>query len=253
MRISNFTYKCRVVRKTQFLCHSEQSEESILLILKETGFFTPFRMTFLEPICILLILILSFASNFSFAQENQNIFTSISEENRILLAQNENIQQDTSLIPQSSDTIKKEEKKGTFVMQKSTWGALIRSFVLPGWGQYYVESYWKVPIFLGATGFLVYLIIDNNNKYQDYQRQYDELKAQETNTNSFQLQLLKTKKEFYRDNRDMSAFYMLGVYILAAIDAYSDAHLYDFNVNDDLSLSVRPNSSFGVTFYLNFK
>jgi len=53
-----------------------------------------------------------------------------------------------------------------------------------------------------------------------------------------QIRQLKANKEFNRDNRDMMAFYLLGVYIISAVDAYVGAHLYDFNVDDELSYKM---------------
>ena len=42
------------------------------------------------------------------------------------------------------DTVKNQNEKPAdtvFVMQKSPWGAVLRSAILPGWGQIYNESY----------------------------------------------------------------------------------------------------------------
>ena len=135
-------------------------------------------------------------------------------------------------------------------MKKSPWEATWRSLVLPGWGQIYTESYWKAPIFIGATGTLLYLIIDNNSKFIDAQNNYNDLLA--TEPQSTNLQILKSQKEYYRDNRDMSIFFLAGVYILAVVDAYSDAHLYDFNVSDDVTLAVFPSMRNGISLNLQF-
>ena len=37
-------------------------------------------------------------------------------------------------------------------------------------------------------------------------------------------------RNFYRDQRDEFAFYMLLTYFLNLVDAYVDAHLFDFSV-----------------------
>lgn len=161
------------------------------------------------------------------------------------------------LFSQESDTLKKtvvQEKTDTtnfqslnritenqpiteknFEMKKSPLGAIIRSLIFPGWGQIYVENYWKAPLFTAGCGLLVYFILDYNSQYQSFQKQFDELK--QTNPNSSELFILRSKKEFYRDNRDQSAFFLAAVYILAAIDSYVGAHLYDFSVDDKLTLS----------------
>jgi hypothetical protein len=123
-------------------------------------------------------------------------------------------------------------------MSKSPSGAVWRSLALPGWGQYYVESYWKAPIFLAGAGTCVYFIIDNNNKFNDKQSQIDKLIK--IDPKSSLIELYKRQREVYRDNRDQSAFFLLGVYALSAIDAYVGAHLFDFNVDENISLRLTP-------------
>ena len=129
----------------------------------------------------------------------------------------------------------------TTTMTKSPFGAVARSLVLPGWGQYYVESYWKIPVFVGGMGFLTYLIIDNNNKYNDARREVDNYQKQ--SDYDFHYDYLIRKREYYRDNRDQSIFILAGVYLLAAVDAYVGANLFDFNVSEDLSINLIPKDS----------
>ena len=52
--------------------------------------------------------------------------------------------------------------------------------------------------------------------------------------------IFKTRKDKYRRWRDMSFFCLIGVYALSVIDAYVDAELSQFDISDDLSLSVEP-------------
>ena len=59
-------------------------------------------------------------------------------------------------------------------MQKSPWGAVGRSAIIPGWGQIYNESYWKAPVIWGVMGWFVYAWIDNNNNYNDYKNLYSQ-------------------------------------------------------------------------------
>jgi len=136
-----------------------------------------------------------------------------------------------SIASSQTDSSKVVENKSTYVMSKSPSGAIYRSLALPGWGQLYVESYWKAPIFFAATGTLIYFIIDNQIKYNDYDKRL--LGMSKTDID---YQITKIYREYYRDNRDMSGFYLIGVYVLAAVDAYVGAHLYDFQVDDKLSM-----------------
>ena len=52
--------------------------------------------------------------------------------------------------------------------------------------------------------------------------------------------IFKRKKDFYRRNRDLSAFCFIGVYLLSVIDAYVDAQLSEFDITPDLSMRLEP-------------
>ncbi len=116
-----------------------------------------------------------------------------------------------------------QSKDSIFVMTKSPWGALLRSAVVPGWGQIYNESYWKAPVIWAISAWLVYNWIDNNNLYKDFGDSYvvsldpDDRKL----------------RNFYRDQRDLFSIYIGITYFLNLVDAYVDAHLFDFTVEED--------------------
>ena len=117
-------------------------------------------------------------------------------------------------------------KDSGFVMTKSPMGALLRSAVLPGWGQFYNESYWKIPIVWGASGWFIYMWFDRNNLYKKYQDLYNNSITETSNGN----QQFRSLRNFYRDNRDQFAVYFAITYLLNLVDAYVDAHLFDFDV-----------------------
>jgi hypothetical protein len=127
-------------------------------------------------------------------------------------------QQDTTEI-QDTTTISSD----VFVMQKSPWGAVGRSAILPGWGQIYNESYWKAPVIWGVMGWFIYGWIDNNNNYKDYKNLYIQT-GDETYINY---------RDFYHDQRDEFAIYLVLTYFLNLVDAYVDAHLFDFSVDEN--------------------
>jgi hypothetical protein len=133
---------------------------------------------------------------------------------------------------------------------KSPLGAVLRSLAIPGWGQLYVQQYWKAPIFFAGAVVMYYYVFKHNKDYLDYSSQYDKLK--ETSPNSIELYYLKSKKENARDNRDISIFFLCGVYALAMLDSYVDAHLFNFNVNENLSLGIT-NRNGGVFLSLQFR
>ena len=121
--------------------------------------------------------------------------------------------------------------------------ATILSTLLPGAGQVYNRKYWKVPLVYAGLGATFYYINHNNNNYKKYNeallRRYDSDSTNEqfTNISSDNLRILS---DGYRKNRDLSFAAATIVYVLNIIDAHVDAHLYTFNVDDDLSLKIEP-------------
>ena len=136
------------------------------------------------------------------------------------------------------------KKPAEFKMKKDPWKAVLYSALLPGAGQYYNKSYWKVPVVLGLGGYFGYGIINNNNKYNDYKDQYSQ---SQTEANPAGDQQLKTFRDFYKDQRDDFAVYALILYVVNLIDAYVDAQLFDFDVSDSKTLPAG-----GVTLKINF-
>lgn len=136
---------------------------------------------------------------------------------------------------------------------KAIWYAA----VVPGLGQIYNRKYWKLPILYGGAMGLSYAITWNGGLYRDYQKAYrdmlDDNPATESYLNvlpvgveidssnkSYYTSLLKNKQDNYLRNRDLSIIGTVGLYLLSIVDAYVDAHLYDFDISPDLSLKVSP-------------
>lgn len=123
-----------------------------------------------------------------------------------------------------------------FVMQKSPWGAVVRSAIIPGLGQFYNESYWKIPVIWGVGALFISGWVYNNNLYKDYKNLFIE-----TGNNNY-----RSYRDFYRDQRDNFTIYLVLLYLLNLVDAYVDAHLYDFTVEEDF---ISGSSRFNFRFY----
>ncbi|MDA3844892.1 MAG: DUF5683 domain-containing protein [Candidatus Kapabacteria bacterium] len=136
----------------------------------------------------------------------------------------------------------------SYAMKKSPTKALIYSLI-PGMGQVYVESYWKAPFFAGAAGFLVYNIVHYNRLFEETKLVILDLERDGADISD--ITAAKNTREFHRDNRDQSAFWLMAVYAISAIDAYVGAHLYDFNVDDNLSLNYYPDQMRGTVVSLS--
>jgi Family of unknown function (DUF5683) len=126
---------------------------------------------------------------------------------------------------QDTDSVGQPIGDSIFVMQKSPLGAVLRSAVIPGWGQIYNESYWKAPVIWGITGALVYSWIQYNKDFNFYREQY-------ISSGIEQYRYLRT---FYQDQRDLMTIYIGLTYLLNLVDAYVDAQLFDFTVNENSS------------------
>ena len=125
--------------------------------------------------------------------------------------------------------------------------ASIYSAVLPGLGQAYNKKYWKIPIVYAGLGACIYFFKSNNDEYQKTRKALiarldtDSTTIDNTFTDPrYTDALLQDRKNYYRKNRDLSAIIGLLVYVANIIDADVDAHMMNFNVDDNLSLRVSP-------------
>lgn len=116
--------------------------------------------------------------------------------------------------------------------------AAFYSAVLPGLGQAYNKKYWKIPLVYGALGTSIYFYVNNNKKYHEFRDVYKQRLEGYTGDQYSYLdndRLVQAQK-FYQRNRDLSALVTVAFYVLNIVDANVDAHLMQYNVNDNLSL-----------------
>ncbi|MHA7843721.1 MAG: DUF5683 domain-containing protein [Winogradskyella sp.] len=144
--------------------------------------------------------------------------------------------------------------------------AAFYSAVLPGAGQFYNKKYWKIPIVWGAIGTGVYFYLRNDKQYDRYRDAYkrrlagftdDEFSDANGNPLISNDGLIRAQQQFRR-NKEVSLLVTIGLYALNIIDANVDAHLLQFNVDENLSLSphyqynqMENSGDLGLT--LNFK
>ncbi|MCX7908644.1 MAG: DUF5683 domain-containing protein [Ignavibacteria bacterium] len=145
---------------------------------------------------------------------------------------------DTTPNNKQNQILPKDTNYRFFASKKSPLGAVVRSLILPGWGQIYVEQYWKAPLFLAGAGVMYYYVFKHNKDFRNYSQQYNEIS--QSNPKDPRLFSLKIRRENSRDNRDISIFFLVGVYGLSMLDAYVNAHLFSFNLDENFSLSFLP-------------
>jgi hypothetical protein len=134
----------------------------------------------------------------------------------------------------------------------SPFKATVLAVALPGAGQIYngiakegsvIRKFWKVPLVWAALGTCVYYIDLNTKQYNLFRQQYVAAADNDTNTIptlSDNALYLNAGMEYYRRFMDISYMSLAGVYILQAIDANVDAHLFYYDISNDLSLRWHP-------------
>jgi hypothetical protein len=151
-------------------------------------------------------------------------------------------------IPVSGQRIKADTVVPDSILeqQHSPLKASVMSICLPGLGQVYNKKYWKVPIIYAGLGIMTYFIVTNAHQYSMYKNAYNESVNNDTTgqyqdlVNKYTTENLLSAREYYRRNLEVSCI-LTGVwYILNIVDAAVDAHLFTYNISDDLSLKVDP-------------
>ncbi len=132
--------------------------------------------------------------------------------------------------------------------------AIIRSAVIPGWGQISNKQAWKVPIVYGGLSIPAYMFFTNVTRYKELRDTYrvlmdpnstwepedfpDYLRPILNQPNS-----IRFYRDAYRRDVDYSVLYFVGAWGLNVVDAAVFAHLRDFDVSDDLSMRIQPKIS----------
>lgn len=128
--------------------------------------------------------------------------------------------------------------------------AAFYSAILPGLGQAYNKKYWKIPIVYVALGTGIYFYIDNTNEYNRYRDAFknrlagfntDEFWGTDVNGDPLPTPIISEDgliraQRTLRRNREISLLISLGIYALNIIDANVDAHLLQYNVDENLAL-----------------
>jgi hypothetical protein len=139
--------------------------------------------------------------------------------------------------------------------------------IIPGGGQIYNRKYWKVPVIYTLLGTSCYFLTNYASEMLLYRREF--INRRDGNTEllipalaQYPDENILALKQTAQRNMEICIGATAIIYTLNFIDALVDAHLYYFDVSDDLSLqwspSVRPNPmnsspSYGVSVVLSFR
>lgn len=146
--------------------------------------------------------------------------------------------------------------------------AIVRSAILPGWGQITNKKYWKLPLVYGALGTTSVIFFRNVKQFKEARDAYinatdddvlnDNKIPEPYFTVRFQPERIKTFRNQVRQNVDYSVLFFILFWGLNVVDAAVDAHLKTFDVSDNLSLQLKPGYSplaktNGISLVLNIK
>ena len=141
--------------------------------------------------------------------------------------------------------------------------AAFYSSVFPGLGQVYNKRYWKLPLIYGGLGASIYFYDVNNENFKRYRNAYKRRLAGFTD-DEFQGVIFDNNRlidgmNFYKKYRDRSMLFIIGVYFLNILDANIDAHLKQYNINQNLGLKpyleqnpIVADNHFGISLNFNF-
>lgn len=164
--------------------------------------------------------------------------------------QESSISTDTSFA--KTETVLKQKKGSIFAGRPGK--AALYSLILPGTGQIYNKSYLRVPFVYGAVGFMGYILLDNTQSYQCFRDAYiaridgDDLNLTDRcrskggsviiNGDASTLRLIRDQ---FDKNRQSAILGFAAVWLANSIDAFVNAHLKEFDVDDDLSsIRIKP-------------
>ena len=167
------------------------------------------------------------------------------------------ILKDTGSIQKNKKPVVKKEKTKIFSIDTSKpynpRVAILRSAILPGWGQFTNKKYWKMPIVYGALGTTAYIFVRNIKQFREANSSYKNAIDGDTSNDKLipepyysvrsNPDRIKNFRNEVRQNVDYSVLFFIAFWGLNVVDAAVDAHLKTFDVSDNLSLQIKPGYS----------
>ena len=145
-------------------------------------------------------------------------------------------------LAQKSDTLSISDSLSDHSPAKAT----IMSMVLPGLGQAYNKKYWKVPLAWAIIATPLYFALDQQKQFKGFKEAYakradDNPATIDTKyTGVYSDENVLSLIDFHRKNRDLLFVFSIVGYTINVLDAAVDAHLFYFDVSDELSANIKP-------------
>ena len=167
----------------------------------------------------------------------------------------------------SSPKVSRVKTQDSLKISKHSPTAAILYSIIPGGGQIYNRQYWKVPIIYGLLDVSGYFLTKYASDMFLYRKEF--INRRDGHTELLIPALAKypdenilSMKQTAQRNMEIAIAATAIIYTLNFIDAMVYAHLYYFDVSDDLSLYWSPTvipspvnntPTYGITLALSFK
>jgi len=135
----------------------------------------------------------------------------------------------SALFAQSDEGPSQQEEEEGRRMQP--WKVAMISAVLPGYGQIYNGAIWKVPVLYGLLGYFGYTALDFNDSYDTFRAQYV------ADPDGPQASFYQSERDRYQKKRNQQLLFLVLAYVAGIVDAYVDAHLYDYDAISEEGIS----------------
>jgi hypothetical protein len=149
---------------------------------------------------------------------------------------------------QKKEKVKKDRADSSSMGKHSPHKATLWA-LLPGAGQVYNKKYWKLPIVYAGFAVTGYFVISNRQEYLKYRNAYacsvqddqdENFTCEDPLAERYSSTDLQTIRDYYRRNLELSFIFMGLWYVLQILDATVDAHLFHWDVNEDLNVRLDP-------------
>lgn len=153
------------------------------------------------------------------------------------------------------DSVKLETSKSSGSMFDIFEGkpgkAALYSLVLPGAGQAYNRRYWKIPLAVGLEGFFIYRIIDKKRQFNSLDDKWREFlvdpviaasNCDDPDSQYTTASQVKTDRDNVRRDLEYAWVFWGLSHLVVTLEAFVDRHLIDFDIDEDLSLKIKPES-----------
>ncbi len=137
---------------------------------------------------------------------------------------------------------------------------------LPGLGQVYNKDYWKLPLVYGAIGTGVFVAVDSDREFQRFRTAFKDRLAGRIDeftevdpvtgerTEIFSDDALIRGQDLFRRRKELAILVTAGMYVLQIIEANVDAHLTQYDVDDDLTFAPDIHTDdLGLAMHYGFK